>query len=214
MMESDVISTLRSFNKFTEDDLSRFGAALDFAVLAHDGAFRKGTNIPYIVHPMEAALIAGQLADDIDTVMGAVLHDVVEDTQYTLEDIRNRFGEKIAGLVADESENKRPDIPAEETWRIRKQESLDHFAKASKGARIIAFADKLSNLRTIARDHAAIGDELWQRFNNHDPKDHFWYYGSIGKLTAEFSSSHLWQEYNRLLKEVFGSLADECQIAG
>ena len=86
--------------------------AIKFAVDAHAGMVRKGTDVPYILHPMEVAAVTAAMTSDIDVITAAMLHDVVEDTKYTLDDIRERFGDRVAAYVADETENKREDRPA------------------------------------------------------------------------------------------------------
>ena len=134
--------------------------AIIFATKAHEVQFRKGTKIPYILHPMEAAAIVGTMTTDDEIVAGAVLHDVVEDTKTTVEEIKELFGERVASLVASESEDKREDKPAESTWKIRKQETLDHLKNAPIEVKMITLGDKLSNIRAIHRDYNIIGDEL------------------------------------------------------
>ena len=108
--------------------------AIEFAVKAHAGAVRKGTDTPYIVHPIEVMKIVCALTDDVDVRIAAVLHDTVEDTSTTIDDIADKFGGRVKGLVADESENKRPDKPERDTWRTRKEETLEHVEKASEEA--------------------------------------------------------------------------------
>ena len=70
--------------------------AAAFAAQAHHGTFRKGTQIPYITHPMEAAVIVSGFTDDPEMIAAALLHDVVEDTGVTEEEIRERFGSRVA----------------------------------------------------------------------------------------------------------------------
>ncbi|MBQ7202053.1 HD domain-containing protein [Candidatus Saccharibacteria bacterium] len=181
-----------------------FDKAIIFATKAHSGACRKGTDIPYIVHPLEAASIVATMTKDKNVLAAAVLHDVVEDTKYTNEDIKNEFGEEVARLVAAESENKREDLPEAETWRIRKQETIDHLKNhASKNAKIIALGDKLSNIRAIARDYAKLGEEFWNRFNVKDKNEHAWYYKSLVEAFSDLSDEPAYKEYEKLVKEVF-----------
>lgn len=153
--------------------------AIAYAAVKHSGTMRKGTTTPYIVHPMEVAAIASCLTDDEEVLSAAVLHDVLEDTHTTKQELVQIFGQRIADLVADESENKREERPAEETWRERKAETIRHLAQTSHEARIIALADKLANMRAIERDYEALGDQLWQRFNTKDKADHAWYYANV-----------------------------------
>lgn len=177
--------------------------ALIFAIKAHEGQFRKGTQIPYILHPMEAAAIVSTMTTDEEIIAGAVLHDVVEDTETSIEEVIRLFGKRIGSLVAAESENKREDIPAESTWKIRKQETLDHLITAPLEVKMITLGDKLSNIRAIYRDYQAIGDDLWQRFNQKDKRAHYWYYSSIAKCISELSDYQTYKEYCELVKKTF-----------
>ena len=89
------------------DTASVFEQAIAFATKAHAGAKRKGTGIPYIVHPIEAAAIASSMTTDEELLAAAVLHDVLEDTETTPEELRDLFGERILRLVQNETEDKR-----------------------------------------------------------------------------------------------------------
>ncbi len=178
--------------------------AILFAVNAHAGMKRKGKERAYILHPVEVMTIVAAATEDEEVMAAAVLHDTVEDTDTTREDIEREFGPRVADLVAAESENKREELPAEATWQIRKQETLDHLGKASREVKLICLGDKLSNLREIARDYTALGDDLWQRFNQKDKAKHAWYYGSILTiLEREFGKVPAIREYRALLNEVF-----------
>ena len=181
-----------------------FDRAIVFATKAHSGSFRKGTNTPYIVHPMEATAIVATMTDDEAVLAAAVLHDVVEDTNYIIDDIKKEFGEDVARLVSAESEDKREDLPSEATWKIRKQETLDHLKnKATREEKMITLGDKLSNIRAIYRDYLEIGDELWNRFNQKEKSEHAWYYKSIAELLSDLSDTPAYQEYVELVDKVF-----------
>ncbi len=177
--------------------------AIVFATEAHEGQFRKGTQIPYILHPLEAAAIVGTMTTDTEIIAGAVLHDVVEDTDTTVEQVRELFGERVAELVASESEDKRENLSAESTWKIRKQETLDHLKTASVDVKMITLGDKLSNIRAIHRDYNMVGDELWQRFNQKDKNEHYWYYQGIADCLTELEDYEVYKEYRELLRVTF-----------
>lgn len=177
--------------------------AIIYAVKAHSGSLRKGTDIPYIVHPLEAVAIVASMTNDQNTLAAAALHDVVEDTDATIEDIEREFGETVAHLVATESENKREDLPSETTWKIRKQETLAHLEKATKEEKMITLGDKLSNIRAIYRDYFTIGDKLWERFNQKDKTQYAWYYKTIAELLSDLSDTFAYKEYLELTKKVF-----------
>ena len=178
--------------------------AIIFATRAHSGATRKGTNIPYIVHPIEAAAIVSAMTDDEEVIAAAILHDVLEDTDATWDDLYARFGHRIAELVANESENKRRTLPASLTWKMRKQETITFLeTKADRDAKMLALADKLSNLRAIYRDVCIIGDKVWERFNEKDKNMHGWMYRSIAEALRELEDHPCWQEYDRLVRTIF-----------
>lgn len=177
--------------------------AIVFATKAHASQCRKGTQIPYILHPMEAAAIVGTMTTDDEIIAGAVLHDVVEDTDTTVDQIEDLFGTRVAALVASESENKREDKPAEFTWKIRKQETLNHLQTAPIDVKMITLGDKLSNIRAIYRDYNAIGDELWQRFNQKDKTQQYWYYKSIAECLSELKDYPAYKEYVDLVEKTF-----------
>ena len=174
--------------------------AIQFALAAHDGAFRKGTNLPYILHPLEAMTITAHLTKDPEVIAAAVLHDVVEDTSFTIEDIRERFGSHVAELVDSCTEKKRRELPASETWMIRKQETIEHLKTASREEKIIAFSDKLSNLRSIVKDYITEGETFWNRFAMKEPKKHVWYFKAMIELFEELDDSVLFREYVRLCR--------------
>ncbi len=177
--------------------------AIIFAVKAHSGQARKGIGTPYIVHPMEAAVIASTLTKEKEVIAAAALHDTVEDTPTTMEEIKEEFGERIAALVGSDSENKREDRPAAETWKIRKQETIDFLDHATRDEQILVLSDKLSNIRAMYRDQLVLGDKLWERFNQKDKSMHEWYYREIAVRLTAVMDSPAYREYIRLVDLVF-----------
>nr|MBQ5604973.1 bifunctional (p)ppGpp synthetase/guanosine-3',5'-bis(diphosphate) 3'-pyrophosphohydrolase [Bacteroidales bacterium] len=179
--------------------------AIAFAVKAHDGMRRKKSDAPYILHPMEAAVIVGTMTDDQNLIAAAVLHDVVEDAGITIEEIEEKFGKRVRELVESETEDKRADLPPSDTWRIRKEESLEVLKKSDDIAVLMVWlGDKLANMRAIYRDFKVEGVAMWQRFNQKDVNEQAWYYRSIAKLTERLSDTSAWLEYKALTELVFG----------
>ena len=179
--------------------------AIEFAAGAHDGMERKKHKIPYILHPLEAAVIVGTMTEDKDVISAAVLHDVVEDTEITIEEIEKEFGSRVRALVESETEDKRAELPPESTWRIRKEESLEELASCGDtDVLMLWLGDKLSNMRSFYRIWKSEGDSMWQSFNQKDPLQQKWYYSRIAELTSSLKDFSAWQEYNELLKIVFG----------
>ena len=179
--------------------------AVAFAVKAHDGMRRKKSESPYILHPMEAAVIVGTMTDDQNVIAAAALHDVVEDAGITIEEIGEKFGMRVRELVESETEDKRADLPPADTWRIRKEESLA-FLKSTDdyGVLMVWLGDKLANMRSIYRDWKIEGDAMWQKFNQKDVSQQAWYYRSIIDLTERLSETSAWLEYKTLTELVFG----------
>lgn len=177
--------------------------AIVFAVQAHAGTERRGKGFPYIIHPMEAMEIVATMTTDQEILAAAALHDTVEDTEVTVEQIRDEFGDRIAALVADESEDRPEGVTEEESWHDRKRAAINHLAKASHDAKMVALGDKLSNMRAIARDYAVMGDALWSRFHAQDPKDHEWHYRGLADALRELDGTEAYREFESLINKVF-----------
>ncbi len=178
--------------------------AIIFAVRAHAGTERRGKGFPYIVHPMEAVEIVATITPDQELLAAAALHDTVEDTDVTVEQLRAEFGDRIAALVASESDVFEAGVSEEDSWHSRKKAAIDRLAAASHDAKIVAMGDKLSNMRAIARDYAVKGDELWEIFHAKDPKDHEWHYRGLADSLRELSDTFAFQEFEALINQVFG----------
>jgi myo-inositol-1(or 4)-monophosphatase len=179
--------------------------AIEFAVKVHDGMRRKESSIPYILHPLEAAVIVSTMTDDQQVIASAVLHDVVEDTDITIDEIEEKFGKRVRELVESETENKRSEIPASETWRLRKEESLEVLKNACDiGVLMVWLGDKLANIRSFYREFQQEGNAMWNKFNQKDVNEHAWYYYSIVKLTERLSYTSAWVEFKTLVELLFG----------
>lgn len=177
--------------------------AILFAVKAHAGTERRGKGFPYIVHPMEAMEIVATITPDQELLAAAALHDTVEDTDVTVEQIREEFGERIANLVASESDVMPEGQSEEESWHARKQAAIDRLAAAPHDAKIVALGDKLSNMRAIARDYAVMGDKLWNIFHVKDIDEHEWHYRGLANSLRELSDTFAFQEFEALINQVF-----------
>lgn len=177
--------------------------AIIFAVQAHAGTERRGKGYPYIIHPMEAVEIVATMTSDQELLAAAALHDTVEDTDITVEQIRAEFGDRIAALVAAESDEMPEGLSEEESWHGRKQAAIARLSKASTDAKIVALGDKLSNMRAIARDYEIKGDELWNIFHVKDRKDHEWHYRGLADALRELDGTFAFREFEGLINKVF-----------
>ena len=178
--------------------------AIIYAVKAHAGTERRGKGFPYIVHPMEAMEIVSTMTSDQELLAAAALHDTVEDTGVTVELLRAEFGERIASIVAAESETVPEGVSEEESWHARKLAAIEHLKGASMDIKMVALGDKLSNMRAIARDYAERGDELWTLFHSSDPEEHAWRYRSLAEALKDLDGTAAYAEFVSLIEKVFG----------
>ncbi|MBR6005244.1 MAG: HD domain-containing protein, partial [Clostridia bacterium] len=154
--------------------------------------------------------VAGQdyfiVTFDEDVLCAALLHDTVEDTDVTAEDILENFGPDIALLVEHETENKRPGVPPSESWKIRKVESLEVLRTSGTKTKILWVADKLSNMRALAADYEKKGAAAFEKFNVKDLSEQKWYHQSVLEYTAELKEFPAYREYERLFHMIFDNI--------
>ncbi|MBR1923500.1 MAG: bifunctional (p)ppGpp synthetase/guanosine-3',5'-bis(diphosphate) 3'-pyrophosphohydrolase [Paludibacteraceae bacterium] len=189
-------------NKYIDTDL--LDRAIVFAVHAHHNSERRGKGFPYIVHPMEAVEIVATITPDQELLAAAALHDTIEDTDVTVDELRREFGNRIADLVHAESDQQMEGVSEEESWHARKQAAIDRLAAASLDAKIVAMGDKLSNMRAIYRDYKTKGDQLWQIFHVKEKASHEWHYRGLAQSLSELRDTFAYQEFMHLIDEVFG----------
>ena len=153
--------------------------AIEVAVQAHKNQKRKGTEIPYITHPLAVGIILSKAGCSDEVIAAGILHDTVEDTSVTSDDIHRMFGEKVAAIVEGASE---PDKTL--SWEERKAHTLEFLKTAPLEVRLVACADKLHNIRSIASEYNEIGDEVWKRFKRGKEKQ-WWYYRGLAQSLSE-----------------------------
>lgn len=185
-------------------DSSFLDRAIKFAVKAHSNTERRGKGFPYIVHPLEAMEIVATMTPDQELLAAAALHDTIEDTSVTIDDLRREFGDRVATIVEAESDKFLEGIPDEASWHQRKQAAIDRIAAAPFESKIVAMGDKLSNMRAIWRDYQEQGDELWKIFHAKDKKDHEWHYRGLAASLSELSDTFAYKEFVALIDDVFG----------
>jgi (p)ppGpp synthase/HD superfamily hydrolase len=176
-------------------------AALRWAAVCHQGQERRGSGVPYVQHVVAVAMILDRLGYGQEVVIAGLLHDVVEDTEATLDEVSSRFGPVVAAIVAHATEVKLDDRGVKRPWIDRKRDHLAAMASAPAEARAVLLADKLHNLVSIARD-LRDGRPIWGRFNA-PRSDVLWYHQTAINLLSEGA-----REDPRLAR-----LADECRLA-
>ncbi|MDE7417493.1 MAG: HD domain-containing protein [Lachnospiraceae bacterium] len=181
----------------------RLYKAYAYAARAHLGQYRKKTKLPYFTHIITTMNYAVELTREIEVLQAAILHDTVEDTWVTLDDLRREFGDRVAGLVEAETENKRRNMPAAQTWEIRKRETVEHLKVASLDAKIIVLADKTANLESIVREQHYMGMEIWDKFNQPDKSKQEWYFRAVREQLMEFYDTSVMKAYDKYLNILF-----------
>ncbi|MCL2675371.1 MAG: HD domain-containing protein [Firmicutes bacterium] len=171
--------------------------AIEFAAIMHDGQKRKGTNTPYIVHPMEVMYYLVLEGADKDTVTAGILHDVVEDTPVTIDEIESRFGRPVAELVGYETEDK------SKIWAERKKETILRLKDAPEGAMLICAADKLCNLKSIYSDMKT-DEDVWARFTGDRARSR-WYYSGIIDALEPLKERFVYTRLVYYFEQVFGT---------
>ena len=178
--------------------------AILFATKEHEGQMRKLAGTPYILHPLEVAAIIATVTDDQEIMAAGVLHDTIEDCGTDPKLIREKFGPRVSALVQSETEDRLSDRPPAETWQQRKEESLLMLQMTKNiGVKILWLGDKLSNMRSFHREYREKGDETFASLHQKDPKMQAWYYKTIAGCLSELSDTPAYQEYVKLVSEVF-----------
>ena len=171
--------------------------AIEFASLAHKEQMRKGSDTPYIVHLFEVALILSKNNASDEVICAGILHDTLEDTDTTKEDLQKHFGQNVTNLVCANSENKTL------SWEERKQETIDYIKnEATEEELMVICADKLSNIKSIKYDYDKLGNEVWERFKRGYDKQK-WYYLGLSEALSKLEKFDMYQEFKKICKEVF-----------
>jgi (p)ppGpp synthase/HD superfamily hydrolase len=179
---------------------AKFQDAFDFAFQLHKSQIRKGSNVPYISHLMSVTGLVLEDGGDEDEAIAALLHDAVEDQGglATLEEIRNRFGEKVASMVKECSDSFSIPKPP---WIERKEKYLKKLITASPSVLRISLADKLHNIRSLYWAYLQSGEKIWEKFRG--GKDGtLWYYHELSKVFHRHENNVMLQEFDRLLLQL------------
>ena len=174
--------------------------AIRFAMEAHAGSCRKGTDRPYILHPLESLQILASMDADTNLMIAGVLHDTLEDTEVTLFDIYDRFGADVAALVNSHTEDKR------RSWYMRKLVTVTELPQESLRQKMLVIADKVANMRNMWSDYRRIGEDFWERFNA--PRElQAWYYSKLNdglyELQDHAETADVYWEMTGLYKDLF-----------
>ena len=178
----------------------RFEEALTYAARLHREQVRKGSGVPYLSHLLGVAGIALEHGASEDEAIAALLHDAVEDQggAPTLAEIRRRFGDTVADIVAGCSDT---DVVPKPPWRPRKEAYVAHLASASPSVRLVSAADKLHNARSILTDYRRLGEAVWSRFTGRK-EGTLWYYRAVVQAFRAYEPTPLVDELERAVEEM------------
>lgn len=185
------------------DRFERLDLAIRFAANAHAEQKRKISDIPFISHPFGVAMLLQRYGFPEDWVIAGLLHDIIEDTPQTLEEIRRIFGDQVADIIHGCSEPEHNTRP----WKKRKQHTIDYLRTAPVAVKVVTCADKLHNVLSLKHDLQKQGNKIWSRFR-HGKAEQAWYYLSVDEsLRANLQEQKRYQifaDYSRVVQELFG----------
>ena len=171
------------------------------ATTCHAEEKRKGTDIPYILHPLETGIIVANMKYDENLICAAILHDVVENAKISLATITYMFNPRVTELVESQSEDK------SKTWGERKNHTVHYLMnETDEDIKIVALGDKLSNMRSLYRDYLESGDQVWARFNEKDKARQGEYYLGLTKALSALERFPEYREYCQLAGIVFSNI--------
>lgn len=163
----------------------KINLALEISAKAHDKQYRKGTDIPYISHPVGVGMYLLQAQCSEELVIAGILHDTLEDTELTPETIAGLFGSEVLKLVQSNSEpNKNL------SWEERKAHTHATLKVATRDEQILACADKLHNALSMIKDYEAMGEDFWGRFKRGKEQQAWYYRGIVSALLEANDEPH------------------------
>jgi len=169
--------------------------AIVIATRFHHGQFRRGDEtLPYIIHPYSVAMLLFDYTDDEDVIAAALLHDTLEDTAYTVNELNRDFGPRVREIVCAVTEDKQA------SWRKRKEGYIEGLKVAGEEALLVATADKIHNLEAHISEVKRVGVKHWDPFNK-GAVEYLWFYGEVLKVIQENLDSDIVQKLEVLYED-------------
>jgi hypothetical protein len=177
----------------------RLDKAVAIAAKAHAEQQRKGSDIPYIVHPFRVMHIANLVTNDEDILIACLFHDILEDAPeiYSREQMMEDFGARVVSFVDDVTKDS-----SIKSWRKRSGAYLEHLQTAEEGSVIVSAADKINNLNAVLIDYEAMGDKVWKKFNSNKEQQLWWYESIFAIVRRRLPESPLREAMGRQMKEL------------
>lgn len=169
--------------------------AARIAVIAHKEQKRKTDDLPYIVHPCMVALKLAKYNFSDTTVAAALVHDVLEDTNVSADELGEALGSEIVEIVSTLSEDK--SLP----WEERKKKYVEAVRRGSDEVKAISAADKIHNLESVLAAYEEQGEEVWKKFNRGKEKK-LWFENEMLRMFKETWTHPLVDEYEALVEKM------------
>jgi len=195
-----------------DTELDIVSRAVIFAARIHGNDNTGDLAAPYILHLMEAAMIAASMTDDQEVIAATILHGIIDDGHVKPANVQLEFGARIYKLVMSASEKSRPDIEWGRVSRERKSCIIEYlFSAASSEERMIALADKLSTLRAIRRRYQAASEAMWTGVGR-GREEQAWYYKGLRDALGRLQDTDAWKEFSSLVDVVFSGTVGETAL--
>jgi len=169
--------------------------ALRMSAIAHNGQKRKEQDAPYIIHPVAVALLLAKNDFSDVVIASALVHDVLEDTSVTEEELKKELGEEVLSIVQSLSENM--SIP----WEERKTQYIETIRVGSENVKAVSVGDKINNAQSMLTAYEKIGPELWKVFHRGKEKQ-IWFYESHLDMLKKTWNNPLVNEYENLVQKL------------
>ncbi|MGC9504482.1 HD domain-containing protein [Baaleninema sp.] len=178
----------------------RFTDALVWASELHQTQVRKGSGVPYVAHVLGVASLALEYGANEDEAIAALLHDAIEDCggAAIAAEIRRRFGDRVTEIVEGCTDAQTTPKPP---WRSRKEAYIAKIFSASPSVRLVSAADKLYNARSIVKDYAIVGEDIWERFRG-KKEGTLWYYRAIVDAFRQVETTPIVAELDRVVSQL------------
>jgi len=176
-------------------ELSLIEKAARIATIAHKEQLRKDEDIPYIVHPFMIALLLTSYKFSETVVAAALVHDVLEDTDFSEEQLREEMGEEVMAIIASVTNDDSL------SWEEKKKKYIETVRAGSDGAKAVATADKIHNAQSLLAGAAKQGSDVWKHFNAGREKK-LWFENAMLSMLQETWQHPLVAEYATLVAEM------------
>jgi (p)ppGpp synthase/HD superfamily hydrolase len=175
--------------------ISLIEKAMRIAVLAHQGQKRKLGGLPYIVHPFMVALKLAKYNFPDEVIAGALVHDLLEDTDFSEEELKKELGKKVFEIVKAVTQDE--SLP----WEEKKRKYIENIKQASKEAKAVAVADKIHNLESLLIGYKEQGPKVWEKFTKGRDKI-IWFQEEVLKAIKKNWKHPLVKEYENLVEKL------------